>query len=140
MPSLAVHVPGLAREGPVLEVLLGPWDRSRRRGSGPGSTGPIRVRALIDTGADGNVLRRGLASRLGAVPEGAVRLRTPSSARAAGYRYRLHVTFPNGTGFESMFVEAPLPGFNVDCLIGRGILAQGVLVYLGYSNLFSLSF
>jgi hypothetical protein len=31
-------------------------------------------------------------------------------------------------------------GQNIQCLIGRDILQHGVLIYIGYSNQFTLSF
>ena len=42
--------------------------------------------------------------------------------------------------FEGTVLEALLQGQNIQCLIGRDVLAQAVLVYIGYTNLFSLSF
>ena len=36
-------------------------------------------------------------------------------------------------------MEMPLQGQHVQCLIGRDVLADAVLVYLGESNRFSLS-
>lgn len=44
------------------------------------------------------------------------------------------------TWFATTVLEAPLQGQNIDCLIGRDVLSQGVFVYIGYTNLFSLSF
>jgi hypothetical protein len=41
---------------------------------------------------------------------------------------------------ETTVLEAPLLGQHIQCLIGRDVLAHGVLVYIGYGNLFSLSF
>ncbi len=76
---------------------------------------------MIDTGATGSVIQNGLAAQLGLKP--AVRL-----------------LFPNNVTFETTVIETPLQGQQIRCLIGRDVLSQGVLVYIGYSNLFSLSF
>ena len=52
----------------------------------------------------------------------------------------MRLLFPNNVTFETTVIETPLQGQQIRCLIGRDVLSQGVLVYIGYSNLFSLSF
>ena len=101
---------------------------------------PLRIRAMIDTGAAVSVLKEGLSARLGLRVVDAVRIRTASTSLLSCRRYRVRVTFPNRTVFETRVVEAPLPGFDVDCLIGRDILSRGVLVYLGFGDQFCVSF
>jgi len=52
----------------------------------------------------------------------------------------VRLLFPNNVTFETTVIETPLQGQQIRCPIGRDVLSQGVLVYIGYSNLFSLSF
>jgi hypothetical protein len=41
---------------------------------------------------------------------------------------------------EAVVIEAPLAGQHIQGLIGRDVLAQSVLVYIGYTNQFTVSF
>jgi hypothetical protein len=41
---------------------------------------------------------------------------------------------------EGVVIEAPLAGQHIQGLIGRDVLAQSVLVYIGYTNQFTVSF
>ena len=100
----------------------------------------MRILGLIDTGASVSVLREGSAAQLGLNPIGVSYINTPSSTNVPCYRYRVRFIFPNEVLVESTVVEAPLQGQNIQCLIGRDVLAHSVLVYIGGSNIFSLSF
>lgn len=95
---------------------------------------------MIDTGATGSVIQRGLAARLGLNPIGVSYINTPSSMNVACHEYLVRLVLPNNVLFETTVIEAPLQGQHIQCLIGRDVLAHGVFVYLGYVNLFSLSF
>lgn len=95
---------------------------------------------MIDTGATGSVVRQGLLSPLGLNPVGVAYINTPSSTNVLCYEYSVRLLFANNVLVETTVIEAPLQGQHIQCLIGRDILAHGVLVYIGYSNLFSLSF
>jgi len=95
---------------------------------------------MIDTGASGSVIQKGLAGQLGLNPIGLTYINTPSSTNVACYEYAVRLIFPNNVFVEATVLEAPLQGQNIQCLIGRDVLALGVLVYIGYGNLFSLSF
>ncbi len=54
--------------------------------------------------------------------------------------YLVRLAFPNNVVWEGTVLDAPLEGQHIQCLIGRDVLAQTVFVYIGYSNLFSVSF
>jgi hypothetical protein len=95
---------------------------------------------MVDTGATGSVLRQGLAAQLRLNPVGVTLINTPSSTNVPCYECLVRLVFPNNVIFETTVLEAPLQGQNIDCLIGRDVLSQGVFVYIGYTNLFSLSF
>ncbi len=50
-------------------------------------------------------------------------------------------TNPNGVMIPLITVmEVPLEGQRIQGLIGRDVLAHGILIYSGYTNTFSLSF
>ncbi len=102
---------------------------------------PVRALAMVDTGATGTVVQRGLLSPLHLNPVGVTRINTPSSVNIPCFEYSVRLLFPSKVLVEGITViEAPLQGQHNHCLISRDILAHGVLVYIGYSNLFSLSF
>jgi hypothetical protein len=65
---------------------------------------------------------------------------TPSSSNVACYECLVRLVFPNNVVGETTAIEAPLQDQHIQRLIGREVLAHGVFVYIGYSNLFSLSF
>ena len=101
---------------------------------------PVQLAALIDTGATGSVVRQGVAAQLGLRPVGVIAINTASSTDVRCYQYAMRLLFPNNVTVEATVIEAPLLGQDIQVLIGRDVLAHGVLVYIGYSNLFSLSF
>jgi hypothetical protein len=90
---------------------------------------------MIDTGAGISVVRQGLLPQLGLNPIGLSYISTPSSTNVACHHHLLRLIFPNKVLVEATVVEAPLQGQNIQCLIGRDVLAHGVLVYIGYGNL-----
>ena len=87
-----------------------------------------------------SIVRQGIPSQLGLKPIGVTYINTPSSTNVACYEYLVRLVFPNNVLVETTVLEAPLQGQHIQCLIGRDVLAHGVLVYIGYGNLFSLSF
>lgn len=95
---------------------------------------------MIDTGATATVIRQGLATQLGLNPIGVVHINTPSSTNVPCHEFLVRLLFPNNVLVETTVIEAALRGQHIECLIGRDVLAHGVLVYIGYGNLFSLSF
>ncbi len=56
------------------------------------------------------------------------------------YEYLVRIDLPGNVVAETTVLEAPLLGQHIQCLVGRDVLAHGVLIYIGYENLFSLSF
>jgi hypothetical protein len=93
---------------------------------------------MIDTGAASTCIQEGIVSRLDLKFVGKVTIHTPSSTMEC-YIYPLHLQFSNGFGVDiSDVIAAPLPGQNIQCLIGRDVLALGVLTYSGRANRFTL--
>jgi len=116
---------------PVEEVL---------KKSGDSLPDPVLVKGMIDTGATGTVIQPEIAKKLRLQPVGVVTISTPSSENVPCYQYIVRLIFPSNVIVEAIAVEAPLKGQHIQCLIGRDVLAHGVLVYTGYINQFSLSF
>ena len=141
MPSFTIAVPSLRTQGPVAEVQIaisGAMEEALRKRDQP-IPKPIKGTAIIDTGATGTVIQRGLAGQLGLNPIGVEYIRTASSSNVECHAYAVRVVFPRVVIDDVKVVELPLPG-NIQCLIGRNILAHGVFIYLGYMNQFTLSF
>lgn len=142
MPSFTTQVPNLQAVGPIFElrIAVGAAVETVLRATSATIPPPVPAVAMIDTGATSSVIRQGLAIQLGLNPVGVTYINTPSSTNVACYEYLVRLVFPNNVVFETTVIEAPLQGQHVQCLIGRDVLSQAVLVYIGYGNLFSLSF
>jgi len=84
---------------------------------------------------------KGLASTLGINPVGTTLINTPSSTNVTCLQFDVQLVFPNNVTISSIVAtEAPLQGQHIQCLIGRDVLQNGVLIYTGYDNSFTLSF
>jgi aspartyl protease len=142
LPSIIVPASHLQALGPVIEieVAVSALREAELRAAGDAVPDPTAAAALVDTGASHTVIQQNLAVLLGIQPVGVSTFSTASSANVLCPRYEVRLLFPHDIIFDATVVEAPLPGQQVQCLIGRDLLAQAVLVYLGESNLFSLSF
>ena len=142
MPSFTSQVPNLQGVGPIvdLRIAVGTAVEAALRKAGNPIPVPVSAVAMIDTGATGSVMRVGLAAQLGLNPVGVTYINTPSSTNVACYEYLVRLVLPNNVVFETTVLEAPLQGQHIQCLIGRDVLSHAVLVYIGYGNLFSLSF
>lgn len=142
MPTLTSRVSDLADIGPVIDLYVLPSkvavDAIKK--SGQESIAPVKISALIDTGASGSVIKTGILQDLGIHPIGSQHINTPTSQNVPCYTYFVQLIFgalPHY--FEGVVLEAPLAGQNIECLIGRDILASGLLVYNGTDNSFSFS-
>ena len=102
---------------------------------------PVEVTALIDTGASGTAVKPEVIRQLQLTPRGVTNIATPSSAAHPCNVYDVSLTFANGVVVPVITViEVPLEGQVIQGLIGRDVLAHGILIYSGYTNTFSLSF
>ena len=142
MPSFTSQIPNLEAQGPVVELQFAvpPPVQAAMQTAGTQIPSPIQVRAMIDTGATGSVISQGLAAQLSLNPIGVTYINTPSSTNVRCFEYPILLVFPNNVVFETTIIEAPLQGQHIQCLIDRNVLAHSVFVYIGYGNLFSLSF
>jgi hypothetical protein len=78
-------------------------------------------------------------TRLGSI-DPALAINTPSSIGVLCHQYAARLIFPNNVVGEAVVIEAPLEGQHVQGLVGRDILSEAVLVYIGYTNQFTMSF
>jgi hypothetical protein len=147
MPVVTVQVSNLQAVGPVIDVQIGPGVRAiqEMQRAGVAVPLPLRISALIDTGASQSVIRSGLPQSLGLFPVGTQLINTPSSHNFSCDRYFLRLmSFPTAgimvpVTFDALFTEAPLKGQNIQCLLGRDFLARAVFTYIGPTNSFVLS-
>jgi hypothetical protein len=142
MPSFTVQVPNLQALGPIVEVqvTVGTAVEQALRAAGQLIPSPVKVLAQIDTGATGSVLQAGLPAQLNLTPVGMTAVNTPSSTNVQCPEYLVRFVFPNNVLFETTNLEAPLAGQSIQGLIGRDVLAQAVLVYIGYNNQVTIRF
>jgi predicted aspartyl protease len=123
-----------------MRIWLGTPVEEARKKSGVKLPDPVAVKAMIDTGATGSVVQPAVVKQLGLQPIGVVNISTPSSESVPCYQYSVRLIFPNNVIAEAIAIEAPLRGQQIQCLVGRDVLAHGVFVYTGYINQFTLSF
>lgn len=142
MPSFTAQVPNLQAIGPVVEarIAIGSNLETWLKQHNQSIPAAVSVRAMIDTGATGTVIREDIPPQLGLRPVGVSFINTPSSTNVKCYEYSIRLVFPNNVIVEASVLAAPLQGQHTQCLIGRDILAHGVLIYIGYTHTFSLSF
>ena len=101
---------------------------------------PISIKALIDTGATNCVVRQDIPNTLGLQPIDIIGINTPSTKNHKAYRYFMRMVIPStNITYEGLFTALPLDGQNISSLIGRDLLAFGMLIYIGNANQFTLS-
>jgi hypothetical protein len=142
LPSFSNSHPDLRASGPLVEVYLSvPASLEQRLlTDGKPVPAPLKVLALVDTGASATSIQDGWAAKLGLQPVGMVKMTTPTSVGVDCLTYAVRMVLPEGITFETVASEAPLVGQGFEVLIGRDALAFGVLIYLGKENRFTLAF
>lgn len=106
-----------------------------------GSRKSVKLDAMIDTGASHTVIRDDIPAKLGLNQVGEISANTPSATGVRCYQYAVDMILPDNVRIQNIIVSAmPLEDQPIQCLIGRDILAKGVLIYIGYVNQFTLSF
>jgi predicted aspartyl protease len=101
---------------------------------------PVPAKGMIDTGATGTVIHPAVVRQLGLKPVGVIPISTAFSESVPCYKFLVRLIFPNNVIVETLAIEAPMRGQQIQCLIGRDILAQSILIYTGYLNQFTVSF
>ncbi|MFA5746021.1 MAG: hypothetical protein WCX82_01080 [archaeon] len=96
--------------------------------------------ALIDTGASHSIIKSRIPEGLGLKPVGETKINTASCKDYKCYQYFLKLVFPeHNLNYEGVFTALPLDGQEIDCLIGRDILKDVLLIYIGNINQFTIS-
>lgn len=142
MPSITLSSPNLQADGPTIEVqfLIPKQIEEQYKKEGKQIPAPISIRALIDTGATNCVVRSDIPNTLGLQPVDIIGINTPSTKNHKAYRYFMRMVIPStNITYEGLFTALPLDGQNISSLIGRDLLAFGILIYIGNAKQFSLS-
>ena len=143
MPSFTFQLANLKADGPIIEVLIAP---SRHlvevmQSNKQTPPQPVKAIAMIDTGASSSVVNQDIIKQLGIEPIAAVKINTPSDSGVSCFQYQAVIMFPSKVAIgTSELIAAPLKGQPVQCLIGRDILKNSVLIYNGYAQTITLSF
>lgn len=139
MISFTIKIPNLLTTGPLIGIHI----------AAPGFlVEPLtkldqlkRIHAMIDTGASHSVLKDELVAILGLNPIRAVRVNTPSHSGIKAFIYPAFISISQGEVNKLVHLVAlPLEGQNIQCLIGRDILQNGVFIYDGPQNTITLTF
>ena len=140
MPRLERTTHTLRRDGPVLQIRVEPVLEAQAAMRADGDEIPsATILALLDTGASGTLIQTSVVDGMGLDWISEVRLRTASTVEPLiRYEYRLRLVLSENIVFEVDAVEGPLVGQKVQCLIGRDILEQVVLIYDGPRSRFSV--
>jgi predicted aspartyl protease len=142
MPSLTITQNDLISEGPRVEVLFWISSDLEKKYKTEGKVPPTAIKkiALIDTGASHCAIQANIPEQLGLKPVGTIKITTPSCKDKECYRYFMRMAIPSHRlEYEGLFTAVPLEGQNIECLIGRDALAEGILIYIGYINQFTFS-
>jgi len=141
MPAFTGRITDLRARGPILQASIAVAAAAEKALTDAGQPvpAPVQVTALIDTGATGSAISKGTAQQLGLQPVGVIPVSTPSSAKVPMSLFAIRFLLPNSLIFETTAIEAQLQGQGIDALIGRDVLSQAVLVYIGYANEFTLA-
>jgi len=142
MPSVTAVSENLEKEGPIIEIHFSISQELEKKYKEEGKPvpKPIATRALIDTGASACVVKKEIPQALGLEPIGVIKISTPSHKDIECYQYFMRMVIPvQGIAYQGPFIAAALEEQNINSLIGRDILANGILIYIGYMNQFTFS-
>lgn len=101
----------------------------------------IRVKALIDTGANGTCISRRLSSACHLEPFTAMKIFSAQGESVVPV-YKMGIKLPSRTEFQNILVTEVAGSPNFDVIIGMDILSQGDIALTGDSNglVFSMRF
>lgn len=138
MAAVSLKYTDLQSNGPTIDVRLATAAKSIK--GKLVSARPVSLTALIDTGSSTTVLKRGIPSFLGIRPANSTYVNTASTQGMRCYEFAVSIILPQGFKVRTTAVELPLHSQGIDCLIGRDVLAQCVMTYVGSENQLILSF
>ena len=142
MPSVTYTSPNIQVEGPILEVHFSISSELEKKYAEEGIPipTPVVVKSLIDTGASSCTIKEDIPKILGLEPIGKIKINTPSSKDHECFQYVMRMFMPlQGLTYEGVFTAVSLNGQEIEALIGRDLLQQGIFIYIGYMNQFTFS-
>lgn len=110
---------------------------------------PVRIRALVDTGASCTCIDPESLAPLQLTPTGTVAMSTPSTGTTPHQteQFDIALIIPGATGTESPLYVPTLPVVSsvlknqgIDALIGRDLLKRCTLHYNGTTGLFTVAY
>ena len=146
MPGFTFARPNLHVDGPLVDLTIRAPQLMVQALVAAGQPAPqalVQAVAMIDTGATSSVITPAVAQALGLQPVNVVPARgAVGHAAVPANVYNVDIVFPGNNVIvpNAAVLELPLAGQNIQALIGRDILRHGTLIYMGYANLYSLSF
>lgn len=142
VPNFTIEAADLAAEGPVIDLTLSvPKAVSDLIvAAGDPVPAPVKLNALVDTGASHTVVKQGSLAGLGLNPTGVSGVTTPTSQNHPCSMYYVRLVLPKNVVVETTVIEAPLQGQAIEALLGRDVLQHGILVYNGVTDSFTLAF
>lgn len=132
----------LRETGPVIDVGVAVAEslESQLRQAGAVVPAPRTVLGLIDTGASTSTITPELVTALGIQPHDKVVVTTPGR-KVLVPRYRIRLVFPpNDFMVKTYALMVPLGKTELQCLVGRDVLAHADFRYEGRFGRFALDF
>jgi predicted aspartyl protease len=136
--------------GPCVRIAVGVSHQRRQALLNAGQRVPdvVLAQGLIDTGADCTAIDKSIVQKLGLVSTGTIGISTPSTVSAPHICNQYDVLLAifmdkrevHIASLTMPVIEAPLADLPYQALIGRDVLARGILTYDGQSGQLTLAF
>ena len=142
--TLPISSPG----GPILDLGIAvsePHERALRAANKPVPP-PVRIRALVDTGASGTCVDPTCLKSLGLTSKGQTPIRTPSTGATPHFcdQYDVSIILLHKSITLRLaavpIIASDLAIQGIQALLGRDVLSRCLLVYDGSAGSFTLSF
>jgi predicted aspartyl protease len=143
MPTFSDTISNLHEIGPVFDVTIAvPEDLSRRLVADKMAVpSPVKVSAMIDTGADSSVVTPEIMKSLGISPIDWIPIITAGLKEQTCPLFCARIIFSNGVSIESSeIIGASLHNPSLQCLLGRDVLKSCLFIYNGQDEIVTLSF
>lgn len=139
MPHLTLPI---GPSGPIVEVFIAIPEALEKalRAQGQPVPAPVKITALVDTGASASTITSPAAQTLGLQPTGKIPVSTPTDSNVMLYEYSVRIVIPGCFVVSANVICSELKGQNIDSLIGRDVLKHAVMTYNGQAGIFSVSF